>query len=412
MSHRRPLVCYMTQGYRVRGGHEAHLLHYATELRQHGFDTRILVLDALPPEEHLFIRLLRERGIPLESVRPAGGWALGLMLALLAPAWGAWMVARGRRPQWDVLRNHLADRMAARVLRRRLAELQPELIHVLGRLANYAWSTIPARRAIFHHGTEGRRDPTWDAAELQTFCAFVASAARNFAPGEGVATNLRREFGITRRIDPIFTLCPDAPGAVDLAARASLTPVAPPRRFGIVCRMTPEKGIDDILEALRVWHGQRTAVDFLFAGGGAMEVRVKAAIQEHRWPRVTQQASFESPLEVLSRMDIFVHPSRSDAMPMALAEALMAGRPCIVSRVGGIPDLIRHEQEGLLIDAGNPGQLVAAMARFADMPAAEFGAYCRRARARYEDLCLPSRVGATVAEHYRNILREPKETPA
>lgn len=412
MSHRRPLVCYMTQGYLVRGGHEAHLLHYATELRRHGFDTRILVLDALPHDEHLFMQLLRERGIPLESVRPAGGWKLECMQALLAPAWGAWMVARGRKPQWPVLRNLLADGLAARALRHRLAQLRPDIVHILGRLADYAWPEIPVERAIVHHGTEGRRDNTWDDAELRAFRQFAERAARNFAPGEGVAANLHRDFDIQRRIDPIFTLCPDAPGAAELAAHSSRAPVPSPRRFGIVCRMTPEKAIDDILEALRLWHASRAPLDFLFAGGGALEAHVQATLQQHGWPRVCRQPAFDGPLEVLRRMDVFVHPSRSDAMPMAIAEALMAGRPCIVSRVGGIPDLIRHEQEGLLIDAGDPAQLVAAMARFADMPDAEFGAYSRRARARYDDVCLPSRVGATVAEHYRSILRELEGSPA
>jgi hypothetical protein len=46
------------------------------------------------------------------------------------------------------------------------------------------------------------------------------------------------------------------------------------------------------------------------------------------------------------------------------------------------------------------------------MPDAEFGNYCRRARARYEDVCLPARVGATVAEHYRLILCEQEKAPS
>ncbi len=403
----RPLICYLTQAYRVRGGHEAHLLHYATELRAFGFDTRILVLDALPREEHLFMRLLRERDIPLEAVRPPDDDPrLRLEWRVMSPVWSLAMRLRGRGVNREALMNRLADAHAARRLRRRLAQMRPDVIHILGRLASYAWPAIPPQRAVLHHGTEGHRDESWDTAELQSFQTFAGAAARNFAPGAGVAANLRQHFGIVRPIETIYTLCPDTPGAEVLAAAVRTAPPPVPRRFGIVCRMTPEKGLADLLDALRAWHAQRGPLDFLFAGGGALENDVRDAIQRAGWPRVRQQAVFDNPLEVLQEMDVFVHPSRSDAMPMAIAEALMAGRPCIVTRVGGIPDLVRHEQEGLLIEPGNTAQLTTAIARFAAMPATEYAAFAARARARYEAVCRPDRVAATVAAHYRAMFAE------
>ena len=179
-----------------------------------------------------------------------------------------------------------------------------------------------------------------------------------------------------------------------------------PLRFGMLCRMTPEKGIHDLLSALRLYRDRRGAVDFLLAGGGALEAEVRACVSQHALQGVRVVSTFESPVELLRTMDVFVHPSLSDAMPMAIAEALMCGLPCIVTRIGGIPDLVRDGQEGYLIEPGQPAQIVAAMERFQDMTPDGRAAFARRARARYEEVCRPDRVGAIVAGHYRQILAE------
>jgi glycosyltransferase involved in cell wall biosynthesis len=51
----------------------------------------------------------------------------------------------------------------------------------------------------------------------------------------------------------------------------------------------------------------------------------------------------------LAAADIFVFPSKYEGLPVALSEALVAGLPCISTNVGAIPELIRHEETGLLV---------------------------------------------------------------
>ncbi|MBM4148836.1 MAG: hypothetical protein FJ224_07310, partial [Lentisphaerae bacterium] len=63
-----PLVMYLAAGYLLPAGIEAYLLHYATELRRRGFDTRIVVFQPLSKIEHRFLRAVRERGIRIESL--------------------------------------------------------------------------------------------------------------------------------------------------------------------------------------------------------------------------------------------------------------------------------------------------------------------------------------------------------
>ena len=61
--------------------------------------------------------------------------------------------------------------------------------------------------------------------------------------------------------------------------------------------------------------------------------------------------------------DVVVCPSRNDAMPMVIGEAMAFERPVIASRIGGIPEALEHGQEGFLIPRGDVLALAAAMGK-------------------------------------------------
>jgi len=65
----------------------------------------------------------------------------------------------------------------------------------------------------------------------------------------------------------------------------------------------------------------------------------------------------------LAGSDVFVLPSRSEGQPLALMEAMASGLPCIASAVGGIPETVTHEVDGLLFDREDAGQLTDRLKR-------------------------------------------------
>ena len=81
----------------------------------------------------------------------------------------------------------------------------------------------------------------------------------------------------------------------------------------------------------------------------------------------------------LRAADLFVFPSRFEALGISLVEAAACGLPAVASRTGGIVDVVEEDRSGRLVEPGRPGELAAALSDLARDPArrAEMG---RRAR--------------------------------
>jgi glycosyltransferase involved in cell wall biosynthesis len=67
--------------------------------------------------------------------------------------------------------------------------------------------------------------------------------------------------------------------------------------------------------------------------------------------------------ELLPKMDLLCHPTRSDMSAYVVVEASAAGLPSIASAIGGIPDLISHETSGLLVPRDDELGFVSALRR-------------------------------------------------
>ncbi len=66
--------------------------------------------------------------------------------------------------------------------------------------------------------------------------------------------------------------------------------------------------------------------------------------------------------------DAFVLASRQEGLPVTLMEATSLGLPIVATRVGGVPQVLEHEVNALLVPPNDPGALLEAMARLATDP--------------------------------------------
>ena len=70
----------------------------------------------------------------------------------------------------------------------------------------------------------------------------------------------------------------------------------------------------------------------------------------------------------LREADIFCLPSYREGLPMAILEAMAAGLPVVATAVGGIPDVVRDDESGLLLAAGDAEGLAVALSELARDP--------------------------------------------
>jgi glycosyltransferase involved in cell wall biosynthesis len=108
---------------------------------------------------------------------------------------------------------------------------------------------------------------------------------------------------------------------------------------------------------------------------------------------------------ILGAVDVVALPSRSEGLPVALLEALAMRRPVVASRVGGVPDLIRHGDSGLLVKPDDPEAVAREIVRLLTDPdlAARLG------NSGHDHVAVnhaPERAARRMASVYRSVLSE------
>ena len=142
-------------------------------------------------------------------------------------------------------------------------------------------------------------------------------------------------------------------------------------RLLYVGRLENRKGTIDLLRALpRVidqfagFHLTMVGVDRTHAPGGRT---FKAYVEAECAPEVRQRITFTGPVpdDELDRCyrecDLLVAPSLYESFGLIYIEAMRYGKPVIGCRVGGVPEVVRDGETGLLVEPSSPDELAAAM---------------------------------------------------
>lgn len=138
-------------------------------------------------------------------------------------------------------------------------------------------------------------------------------------------------------------------------------------QFLFLGRMCEKKGAYDLVNAFaELPDSVRARTRLVMAGDGDLEAIGKLATPFGDQVRVLPWIDSSTRDRLLAQSDVFVLPSYNEGMPMALLEAMAAGLPSIVTPVGGIPDVLRHGVEGLMVEPSRVSELASAMTRLAN----------------------------------------------
>lgn len=159
---------------------------------------------------------------------------------------------------------------------------------------------------------------------------------------------------------------PRAAGGV--RARLGIPPDAPV--VGFVGRLHWEKGPDVFVQAAMLAAARCPAAHFVLVGDGPMRGALSELIARFGRQDCIHLAGLADAMpEVYREFDLAVSSSYSEAMPLAVMEAMASGLPVIATQVGGVPELVEQERSGYLVAPGDAKAIAELLGFLLENPA-------------------------------------------
>jgi glycosyltransferase involved in cell wall biosynthesis len=171
--------------------------------------------------------------------------------------------------------------------------------------------------------------------------------------------DLQHVFRVPARKTAVLHYAMGDPGMSEADSRA---------RFRVVCpgRLDISKGQEDAIRAIALLKARIPEIEIEFIGDGPR----KAAYQELAGELgVSGRCVFRGAVPLpevhraMRRAAITLVPSRSEAFGLVNIESMAVGTPVVASRTGGVSEIVRHGEDGLLVTPGNAGSIADALAR-------------------------------------------------
>jgi glycosyltransferase involved in cell wall biosynthesis len=311
-------------------GSEAHLLQLLPDLKRKGWDVHFLMLHEHEPGAWEFARRLEAAGVPVDAIPMHADVDPGTFARVLA-----YLIEH--RP--TILHTHLvhADAYA----------------QTAGMIAG-----TPIRLSTKHGFNEFREGRLFAVGDR----AIGALAHRQIAISRGLARYLAETEGFE---EPNFEI-------VHYGIAAG--PEPPPfrgdePRFLCVGRLIPIKGHVVLLRAFRLALDERPDLRLDIAGRGTLEHGLKDLTRELGLSHAVRFLGHVAPIQpAIEASFAVVVPSLGEGFGMVALEAMERARPVIAASIGGLDDLVRDGETGLLVPPGEAAPLAAAMLSLAADP--------------------------------------------
>lgn len=234
---------------------------------------------------------------------------------------------------------------------------KPFVVKIVG---DYAWEQGRQRFGVTQTLDEfvKTRDVPFSVCIFRRIQTYVAqNAVKIFVPSEYLK-NIVATWGIPReKIEVIYNAVSVESIGVVPEAVAKL-----PRPLVVTAgRLVPWKNIDGVIDAVANMSGVSLAI----VGDGPERATLARRASEKLSDRAvfTGELSHEDTLAVLKSADVFVLNSSYEGLSHLLIEAQALGVPTVATRVGGNPEVITDEKDGLLVPSGDTAALTSAVVR-------------------------------------------------
>ena len=136
---------------------------------------------------------------------------------------------------------------------------------------------------------------------------------------------------------------------------------------GAIGRLSPEKGFDVLIRAVQQLLTRGEKVDLQIIGDGEDQQRLESLIASlGPGDRIRLLGYRADAIPYYEAFDVFALSSYREGLPNVLLEAMALQTPVVATAIAGIPKLITHEQDGLLVPPGDANALSAALSKVLD----------------------------------------------
>lgn len=279
------------------------------------------------------------------AVRGVPTFALGCQVRKRYPVAVARLIRLVRRHGIQILQTHLFDASLVGMIAARLAG-------------------VPLPILTRHHSDAilllRKRLPAW-ADRLSS-----ALARRIIVPSQAVEKVLCGVEGVeTRKIAVIpygfdFPRLRPRPGSAE-QVRSEFA-LHGHTVIGVIARLDRLKGHADFFRAFKEALSGGSNLKTLLVGEGPERTKLERLAEDLAIRDRVIFTGFRTDVpDLISVMDVVALPSLSEAFPQAIVEALAMGKPVVACRVGGVPEIIRDGETGLLVPPGDPTALASVL---------------------------------------------------
>jgi glycosyltransferase involved in cell wall biosynthesis len=182
--------------------------------------------------------------------------------------------------------------------------------------------------------------------------------------------------------------------------------------FGYVGRLVPIKDLPTLIRGFALAASDVPEARLMIAGDGELRSSLEALADDLGVGERVRFAGWQRDLAaVYGAMDVGILSSRNEGTPVALIEAMAAGKPVVATAVGGVEDIVTSGQTGWVVPPADAAALAAAMRRLA-RTAGERQAFGRAARCSARGRFSADRLVADVSNLYLRTLVERRRLPS
>lgn len=288
------------------------------------------------------------------------------ILCLFHPGW-IQERSESRGVRTYIIPTHgMTDWRWARRFKRLLRQEQVDLIHAHEFDANVQGTFVAAMTRIPLVATVHGKNYFWKKLRRRLAYRWVSRLANMVAVSENLKQFIVETIGVSPdRIKVLYNgvdaLPPCECADVD-EVRKELDLPENDQIVGVVGNLYPVKGHQYLIAGIPAILENCPNTSFVFAGRGQLETELKEQVQRLGLDKRVHFLGLRQDIpRILALLDVFVLPSLSEGLSMAILEAMAAGKPVVATQVGGNPELVLDGETGFLVPPRNSQALVASL---------------------------------------------------